>query len=70
MSAEVTPRRFPPPWTVEELDAITANQPMNGAARWASTRRKQCHSEGRSHFKQSLTRNRRIDKSVLTSRCG
>ena len=21
-------RRFPPPWTVEELDAITANQPM------------------------------------------
>ena len=26
----------------------------------------QCHSEGRGHFKQSLTRNRRIDKSVLT----
>jgi hypothetical protein len=22
------PRRFPPPWTIEELDPITANQPM------------------------------------------
>ena len=21
-------RRLPPPWTIEELDAITANQPM------------------------------------------
>jgi hypothetical protein len=26
----VTPRRFPPPWSVEELDAMTASQPMTG----------------------------------------
>ena len=23
-----SPRRFPPPWTIEELDPTTANQPM------------------------------------------
>ena len=50
-----SPRRFPPPWTVEELDLITANQPMT-AEQAATLKRLAEAAYEREAFKPNLTR--------------
>jgi hypothetical protein len=49
------PRRFPPPWTVEELDAMTAGQPMT-AEQAATLKRLAKAAYELDAFKPNLTR--------------
>src|SRR5215472_1320680 len=49
------PRRFPPPWTIEELDPITANQPMT-AEQAATLKRLAEAAYELEAFKPNLTR--------------
>ena len=60
--------RFPPPWSVEELDAVTANQPMT-AEQAATLKRLAEAAYEMDAFKPKLTRaeaERRI--AVLTAK--
>ena len=50
-----SPRRLPPPWSVEELDLITANQPMT-AEQAATLKRLAEAAYEREAFKPNLTR--------------
>jgi hypothetical protein len=50
-----TPRRFPPPWTVEELDAMSAGQPMT-AEQAATLKRLAKAAYELDAFKPNLTR--------------
>jgi len=50
--SSMSPRRFPAPWTVEELDAMTANPPMT-AAQAATLKRAAYELDA---FKPNLTR--------------
>ena len=49
------PRRFPPPWTIEELDPIPANQPMT-AEQAATLKRLAEAAYELEAFKPNLTR--------------
>jgi hypothetical protein len=65
----VTERRFPPPWSVEELDAMTAGQPMT-AEQAATLKRLAKAAYELDAFKPNLTRApRRILRiAVLTAK--
>jgi hypothetical protein len=51
----ISGRRFPPPWTVEELDAMTAGQPMT-AEQAATLKRLAKAAYELDAFKPNLTR--------------
>jgi len=55
VQAMSSPRRFPPPWTIEELDPITANRPMT-AEQAATLKRLAEAAYELDAFKPNLTR--------------
>ena len=59
MPAEVTPRRFPPPWTVEETDACFIVRDHNGQA-LAYVYSRMSRAVARRRISSPATRARRI----------